>query len=71
MREINGSEVELVCMRKNNASNRCYYNFKVDGAKYHYVDPKCKDKRDDVVDKAKDGKIALAKDWKLECPGED
>lgn len=61
--------VEFVCMKKHAASKTCHYNFKVDGAKFRYLDIGCKFKKtDDVIKKAKAGEIALAKDWKIECP---
>jgi hypothetical protein len=64
------SEPEFVCMKTHKASNTCHFNFKVDGAKYRYVDIGCKyqKKVDELVQKAKDGTIALSKDWKIECP---
>jgi hypothetical protein len=61
-------EIELVCMRKHNASNVCHYNFKVEGEKYRFLDIKCKNTREDILKKAKEGKLALAKDWKIDCP---
>jgi len=61
------SDVEFVCMRKQMAANQCHYNFKVDGGKYRFVDIGCRWKKDDVVSQAKDGTLALAKDWKIEC----
>lgn len=60
--------VEFVCMKKHVASKTCYYNFKVDGAKYRYVDIGCKFKKpEEVIRKAKEGEIALARDWKVVC----
>ena len=51
------------------AANQCHYNFKVDGAKYRYVDIGCKFKKtEDVIKKVKKGSLALAKDWEIECP---
>ena len=64
-------EVELVCLKTHKASNTCYYNFKINGMKYHYVDAGCKmskKKKDEVIGKAKDGKLGLARDWKISCP---
>lgn len=65
-----GDNVEFVCMKTHKASNTCYFNFKVDGAKYRYTDMGCKfsKKRDAVIQKAKDGELALSKDWKMDCP---
>ena len=62
--------VDFSCIKKHKASNTCHFNFKVDGAKYRYVDIGCKfsSKRDEVIKKAKEGTIALSKDWKIECP---
>lgn len=51
------------------STNMCHYNFKVDGAKYRYVDVGCKYKKtEDVIKKVKQGSLALAKDWDIECP---
>jgi hypothetical protein len=65
-----GENVEFVCLKTHKASNTCYFNFKVDGAKYSYTDIGCKKvkKKDDVIKKAKEGELALAKDWKIDCP---
>lgn len=65
-----GENVEFSCMKTHKASNTCHFNFKVDGAKYRYVDIGCKfsKKTEEVIKKAKDGNIALSKDWKMECP---
>lgn len=62
--------VEFVCMKTHKASNTCHFNFKVDGAKYRYIDAGCKmrRKKDEVIRKAKDGRLGLARDWKVECP---
>lgn len=63
--------VEFVCKRKNMSTNRCHYNFKVDGAKFRYVDIGCRFKKtEDVIKKVKAGDLALAKDWEIECGGE-
>ena len=61
------SNVEFVCQKKHLATNQCHYNFKVDGGKYHFVDVGCRFKKDDVIEKAKEGSIALGPDWKIEC----
>jgi hypothetical protein len=63
----NSDEVELICTRKNNASNTCYYNFKINGANYRFTDVGCKSKKEDLVKKAQQGKLGLAKDWKIDC----
>ena len=62
--------IEFSCMKMHKASNTCYFNFKVDGAKFKYVDMGCKfsKKKDEVIEKVKDGSLALSKDWKIECP---
>jgi hypothetical protein len=62
--------IEFICLKTHKASNTCHFNFKIDGAKYRYVDIGCKysKKVDELVAKAKDGSIALSKDWKIECP---
>lgn len=63
-----GDNVEFVCMKKHAATKTCYYNFKVDGAKYRYVDIGCRFRAtDEVVRKAKEGDIALAREWKVAC----
>lgn len=66
----NQANVEFSCMKMHKATNTCHFNFIVDGAKYRYVDMGCKysKKVNEVVDKAKAGTLALAKDWKIECP---
>lgn len=62
--------IEFVCFKTHKASNSCYFNFKVDGAKYRYIDMGCKysKKQEDLIKKVKDGDLFLAKDWKVECP---
>ena len=63
-----GDNVEFVCMRKHAATKTCYYNFKIDGARYRYVDIGCRFKQtSEVVKKAKEGDIALARDWRVAC----
>ncbi len=63
------SNVEFVCLKTNKASNVCYYNFIIDGIRYSYTDWGCKEKKkkDRLIEKVKDGKLALARDWKIEC----
>ncbi len=65
------SEVEFVCLKTHKASNTCYFNFKIDGVKYMYVDPGCKKSKnkETLIQKVKDGKLALSRDWKIDCPG--
>lgn len=62
--------VEFVCLKTHKATNTCYFNFKIDGGKYSYTDIGCKKsrKRDELIEKVKAGKLALAKDWKIDCP---
>lgn len=62
--------VEFICLKTHKASNTCYFNFKVDGAKYTYVDKGCKKtkKKDETINKVKEGELALSRDWKIECP---
>lgn len=55
-------------MRRQMAANACHYNFLINGLPYHYIDNGCRESRDNVIKKARQGKLALAKDWKLECP---
>ena len=64
------SDVQFICLKTHKASNTCHFNFKVDGAKYRYVDIGCKysKKVEELVNKVKDGTIYLSKDWKIECP---
>jgi hypothetical protein len=65
-----GDNIEFYCMKMHKASNTCHFNFKVDGAKFRYVDMGCKfsKKKEDAIKKVKDGTLALAKDWKIDCP---
>lgn len=62
--------VEFICLKTHKASNTCYFNFKVDGAKYTYVDKGCKKskKKDETINKVKEGELALSRDWKIDCP---
>ncbi|MCS6975125.1 MAG: hypothetical protein N2044_07795 [Cyclobacteriaceae bacterium] len=61
-------EVELVCVRKQIAANICHYNFLINGMPYRYLDNGCRESRESALKKAREGKLALAKEWKLECP---
>jgi hypothetical protein len=67
---VQGDNVEFVCIKTHKASNTCYFNFKVDGGKYRYTDIGCKGtkKKNEIIQQAKDGKLALARDWKIDCP---
>lgn len=58
---------ELVCVRKNNARNACYYNFKIEGVHYQFIDVGCRYSREKVLEKAGEGTIALAREWKVPC----
>lgn len=61
-------EIELECVKRQHATKMCHYNFLVDGIPHRYIDYGCKEKKADIVKKAKEGKLALAKEWKIECP---
>ncbi|MBX2945762.1 MAG: hypothetical protein KF725_08000 [Cyclobacteriaceae bacterium] len=60
-------EVELTCVKKQMSTQTCHYNFTINGIRYHFIDNGCKTKKEDIIKKAKIGKLALAKDWKIEC----
>lgn len=60
-------EVELVCMRKQHSTKTCHYNFMINGIPYRYIDHGCKETREALVKKAKEGKLALAREWKVDC----
>jgi len=65
------SDVQLTCFRAHKATNTCHFNFTIDGAHYRYVDIGCKysKKQDEVIRKAREGTLALAREWKIECGG--
>lgn len=64
--------VRFVCMKKQMSTKTCHYNFIIDGARYRYVDMGCKFReRAEVIDRARSGRIALAREWKIECPGDN
>jgi hypothetical protein len=67
---IQGDNVNFSCLKKHKASNTCHFNFVIDGAKFRFVDNGCKfeRKKEDIIKKAKAGNLALAKDWKINCP---
>ncbi len=69
-RSHQGENIEFSCMKTQKSTNTCHFNFKVDGAKYRYTDIGCKfsKKQADLIKKAKEGSVALSKDWKIECP---
>jgi hypothetical protein len=62
--------VEFVCYKMHKASNTCHFNFIINGAKYRHVDMGCKfsKKKDEVIKKVKEGSLALAREWKIDCP---
>ena len=60
-------EFELVCTKKHSTSNTCHYNFKINGMNYRYIDVGCKGKKNEILKKAKEGKLGLAKEWKIQC----
>lgn len=66
---VDQADVQLTCFRAHKATNQCHFNFTIDGARYRYVDIGCKysKKQDEVIKKAKEGTLALARDWKIEC----
>jgi hypothetical protein len=65
-----GENIEFVCYKTHKATNTCHYNFVINGAKYRHVDMGCKfsKKKDEAIKKVKEGTLALAKDWKIDCP---
>jgi len=70
--EQQDDHIQFICKRKQTSTNRCHYNFKVDGAKFRYIDIGCKiKKQSELIEKVKSGDIALAKDWEIECGGEN
>ncbi|WP_276369870.1 hypothetical protein [Chryseolinea sp. H1M3-3] len=62
--------IEFVCHKTHKATNTCHFNFIISGAKYRHVDIGCKftKKKDELIKKVKEGSLALAKDWKIDCP---
>ena len=65
-----GENIEFVCYKTHKATNTCHYNFVINGAKYRHVDMGCKfaKKKEEAIKKVKEGTLALAKDWKIDCP---
>ena len=65
-----GDNIEFVCLKTHKATNTCHFNFVINGAKYRHVDMGCKfsKKQEDLIKKVKEGSLALAKDWKIDCP---
>ena len=60
-------EIKLECVKRQLSTRECHYNFLVNGIPHRYIDYGCKGKKDKIVKKAQAGKIALAKEWKIEC----
>ncbi len=69
VKPLQNENVELTCFKAHKATNTCHFNFTIDGARYRFVDIGCKynKKHAEVVKKAKEGTLALAKDWKVAC----
>ncbi|MFZ2905651.1 MAG: hypothetical protein WAZ98_05560 [Cyclobacteriaceae bacterium] len=67
-KSVKQEEVELVCTKRHSTSNTCHYNFKINGINYRFMDVGCKGKKDEIIKKAKEGKLGLAKEWKIPCP---
>lgn len=63
-------DVQFVCHKTHKATNTCHFNFIINGAKYRHVDMGCKftNKKEELIQKVKDGTAALAREWKIECP---
>ena len=62
-------QVEFVCVKKQMSRNTCHYNFIIAGARYRYVDMGCKFRETrEVIDRARTGRIALARHWEIDCP---
>lgn len=68
-RPVASDNVEFVCMKTHKATNICYFNFTIDGARYTYKDVGCKKnkKREETIKKVKEGKLALSRDWTIDC----
>lgn len=60
-------QIELVCLKKQKATNTCHYNFKVNGIDHNFEDAGCRYSKDKVVQKVEEGTIALAREWKVPC----
>lgn len=67
MKPLAGDEVELICVRKQHSTKACHYNFVINGIPYRYIDHGCKETKENLIKKAGQGKLALAKDWKINC----
>lgn len=63
-------EIELTCVKNLKSTNTCHFNFTISGVRYRFVDHGCKynGNKQEVIKKAKEGSLALAKDWKIQCP---
>lgn len=60
-------EVTLECVKRKHATKECHYNFLVDGIQHRYIDYGCKGKKEDIIKKVKAGKLALHKEWEIDC----
>src|SRR5688572_9532805 len=62
--------IEFVCHKTHKATNTCHFNFIINGAKYRHVNTGCKftKKKGELRTTVKEGSLALAKDWKIDCP---
>jgi hypothetical protein len=60
-------QIELVCLKKQKATNTCHYNFKVNGIDHSFVDAGCHYSREKVIEKVEEGTIALKREWKVKC----
>ena len=64
---VDNEKPELICVKNNKSRNTCYYNFRIDGKKYHFMDVGCKYSKTKVFDRIEEGTIALGKGWKVQC----
>lgn len=67
MKPLAGDEVELICVRKQHSTKACHYNFVINGIPYRYIDHGCKATKETLIKKAQEGKLALAREWKIDC----
>jgi len=63
----NQQEIKLECLKRQHATKSCHYNFTINGEPFRYIDNGCKSNKEDIIKKAEAGKLALARDWKIEC----
>lgn len=64
---VSDKRPELVCVKNSKSKNTCYYNFRIDGVEYQFMDIGCRYSRDKVLEKVEQGTIALGRDWKVPC----